>query len=693
MAFSACYWSRVFQGIAVVHLKAARIDEKMSFKCLTIMPECCTLVYQATTPSAATKASNLRKKSRFVTTATPYLGCSSADSTIGGSNAVEMLSLRVYTPLRWQYAQLFSCVGAAKFMVPETCGIPVRSRQPFRYSVGVSCVSIAPSWCKQGNLFVSTIKGAHDVLPAVITSAASMHPRKPRIPRVVLTEAQDALFEYLHSTRSMHFTDAEHISKNSPIFLQNLIAKVDDCQETGRALSKFLCYHPINEFEPFFESLGLKQSEIYLLLPRNFLFLSDDYVMLENFHVLCNYGVPRRKIGKMYKEAREIFRYGHGILSSKLAAYEELGLSAPTVIKLVACCPSLLIGGVHWDFLQVLEKLKDSGIEHDWLRCCLSEENTYHWDRMLKMLQFLNEMGCNKKNLGRLIREHPRFLFDESGKKIYVLVAMLLKMGISGTHILGLFFQYPQILDGNYVKNLWHTLHFLFQIGMTNGDVVSILCTHPQLLGSSLLKKPELVLLKLDVDSKKLCEVIKRNPHEISNLASKTKTGLTKVVGGNHVHEKTTFLLKLGFVENSDEMTVAQKKFRGRGDELQERFDCLVSAGLDYHDVASMVKEAPPMLNQRTDVLKEKIDYLVHNLGYPVETVLTFPTFLCYNIERIKLRFSMYKWLREKEAVKQALSLSTILAGSNARFLKYFIHLHPEGPNEWERLKKSLSSS
>jgi hypothetical protein len=38
----------------------------------------------------------------------------------------------------------------------------------------------------------------------------------------------------------------------------------------GRSIFiRLLHYHPINEFEPFFEGMGLKLSEYVPLLPRN----------------------------------------------------------------------------------------------------------------------------------------------------------------------------------------------------------------------------------------------------------------------------------------------------------------------------------------------------------------------------------------------------------------------------------------
>ncbi|KAG1327208.1 hypothetical protein COCNU_01G011420 [Cocos nucifera] len=341
------------------------------------------------------------------------------------------------------------------------------------------------------------------------------------------------------------------MSKNSPVFLQNLIAKVENESDVGRSLTRFLLYHPINEFEPFFESLGLKPSELYPLLPRNLMFLSDDDVLLENYHVLCNYGVPRSKIGKMYKEGTGMFRFGYGILLSKLQAYEKLGLTKPTIIKLVTCCPELLVGDVNVEFLRVLEKLKSLGVKR------IGSEDVYQTRAL------------------------------------------------------------PSNSDWKFLKEFGER------------------------------------------------------------------------VDGTFLQEKTNFLLKLGFVENSVEMAKAQCKFQGRGDQLQERFDCLVNAGLDYHTVSDMVKLVPSIPNQSIDIIEKKIDYLLNHLGYPLESLVAFPTILCYSTGKIKLRFSMYGWLKEqgvviptknRKMVRSTVALSTILACSDARFVKYFVVLHPEGP-------------
>nr|CAB3504844.1 unnamed protein product [Digitaria exilis] len=103
--------------------------------------------------------------------------------------------------------------------------------------------------------------------------------------RRVYWTAQQTFMEYLHVTRGLVFADAEHISTHSPAFVSKLLNEVKDAikdpveggeevvfkskvkrteardQRATKALVRLFRYHPINEFEPFFESMGLKPGE------------------------------------------------------------------------------------------------------------------------------------------------------------------------------------------------------------------------------------------------------------------------------------------------------------------------------------------------------------------------------------------------------------------------------------------------
>ncbi|CAK7336951.1 unnamed protein product [Dovyalis caffra] len=517
-----------------------------------------------------------------------------------------------------------------------------------------------------------------------------------RVSRAARTEAQRVLFDYLHCTRSFDFSDAEHISKNSPHFIENLLSKIDNNKNVVRSLNKFLRYNPINEFEPFFESVGLRPSEVPSFLPRRLIYLGDDDMLLENFHVLCNYGIPRSKIGRMYKEATEIFGYNHGMLKLKLEAYEKLGLSKTTVVKLVSCCPSLLIGGIDSEFVRVLERLNRAGLKNDLIGGYLSAKDSYNWKRLLDTIDFLDKVSYSEDQLRDLLKMNPVLVFEGSGKKVYLLFGRLLKLGLKVNEVYSLFIQHPQILTSKSVRNLLRAVDILLYIGMGIEDTANIISTQMEHLCSTPLKGPRTLLKQFKVKKDSLCQILMEGPLELFLLGSKLKVESSEKLasrGASNKLEKAAFLLRLGYVENSDEMMRALKKFRGRGDQLQERFDCLVQAGLDYNAVSSFVKQAPMVLNQTKDVLEKKIDCLTNFLGYSVDSLVAFPAYLCYDMERINLRFRMYIWLREKGAAKPKLSLGTILACSDVRFVKYFVDIHPEGPAMWESLRNASASS
>ncbi|KAL9679831.1 hypothetical protein QQ045_017701 [Rhodiola kirilowii] len=151
--------------------------------------------------------------------------------------------------------------------------------------------------------------------------------------------------------------------------------------------------------------------------------------------------------------------------------------------------------------------------------------------------------------------------------------------------------------------------------------------------------------------------------------------------------EKARFLKWLGYIENSKEFVKAGKSFRGRGDQLQERFNCLVQAGLDSYTVADIIKRSPRILNQSKEVLEQKIHLLTNVIGYPLKSLVSCPAYLCYDVKKISQRFSMYLWLRDRGVAKPAMPLSTILCCSEERFVKYFVDIHEDGQAAWEKLK------
>nr|GEY15425.1 transcription termination factor MTEF18, mitochondrial-like [Tanacetum cinerariifolium] len=502
-------------------------------------------------------------------------------------------------------------------------------------------------------------------------------------------EAQDVLIEYLHSTRSLQYSDAENITRNSPEFLGKLLKGVENEKDAKQSLRRLLCYHPINEFEPFFETMGLKPCEYSKLLPRNMMYLTDDENLLANYHVFCEYGIASNKIGKIYMGAREVFRYEDGCLLSQLESLQAKGFSQASVAKLVYMCPNVLVSE---DFSKVLEALKNVKIVSSWFEEHILEENSYDWSKILKTFYLLKKFGLNNEDLGELLSKNPSILLEESGATTISLIVYLIKLGASVDDILSMFKQFPDIEIQNFLSNLKNGYHFLLAIDMDVEDAANIIRTHSAVIGSCVLKTVKSLLGALNLGKKRLCDIIKENPRELRNWVLGKRVKPLPTLKEKASQKKSQFLLNLGFVENSNEMSKALKVFRGNGGELQERFDCLVNAGLRAEDVAEMVKIAPQVINQSKEVIEMKIDYLVNDLGYNVSSLVAYPSFLGISIQKIKFRLAVYNWLVERGKVNRNLALSTVLASSDRVFIRDKVDRDPEGRIVWNKFKKQFFS-
>lgn len=529
--------------------------------------------------------------------------------------------------------------------------------------------------------------------------------------------AQKTFMEYLHVTRGMCFSDAEHISKRSPVYLSKLLEEVKDAlkepaeggtelvfrskvkkrdmkdERVSKALVRLFQFNPVNEFEPFLESIGLGPRECSSFLPRDLMFLTDDEMLLGNFRLLCNYGIARRKIGRIYREAREVFSFGHGVLASKLKALEELGLCRTSVIKLVIATPVVLVRDPNVE-LKILEWLDDIGIQRDWISQFLSAKKSYDWRKMVRVPQFFINLGFTKEGVGKLVRQNPDFLLDGSGKMLFTAVLMMLKAGCGKKELFDLFMDFPNVSVEDFTWNLRRGMLFLAEIGISNEDVNKFVLSHGLMLGSAPVKMPNSIVTNLNVGKKRLRKIILEDPKLLMSYTLGSKVSQLPKVDPFEAsfNEKSKFLKSIGFVEGSEDMKKALKTFRGKGDELQDRYEFLVNnTGLDPKDVVNMIKLAPQVLNQRIDVLESKISFLVNGSGYTLSDLVAFPAYLSFTIERSKVRIFMYKWLLERGVVTPRLALSTILACSDKCFMSYFAKKHPMGPEVWENYKREVT--
>ena len=122
----------------------------------------------------------------------------------------------------------------------------------------------------------------------------------------------------------------------------------------------------------------------------------------------------------------------------------------------------------------------------------------------------------------------------------------------------------------------------------------------------------------------------------------------------------------------------------GPGDELQERFDCLLRGGIKLSTLCKMLTTCPKILNQKAEFLEQKIKFLFLDLGLSQEELCAFPSCLCYDLEkRIMPRCRFHKWLREQDWCRYKYSLASIVATSDKMFMARISDIHPDAPKKW----------
>ncbi|XP_058743236.1 uncharacterized protein LOC131616030 isoform X2 [Vicia villosa] len=474
------------------------------------------------------------------------------------------------------------------------------------------------------------------------TVPAPSPPPPVRISRGPKIEARHAPRDYLVITRGYSFIDADFISKNSPHFINSLIFRV---------------------------RINIRDHDFPQAL---------------------------RRMWKIYRDAREVFGYGSGVLSKKFESYENLGLSKSSVVKLFVCCPLLLVGNeVDPQFVVVLDRLKRIGIDIGWFVNCMLPSRTYRWKAIIDNIEFFRQGGYSEKEMYDLFTADPKLLLDGLGKRTYLVVGQLIKSGLDVDEICSCFREHPDVLSSPRMTNLMFVISFMYNVRMDQDAIAHVLYNYMHELSKLSIKGYTTMSKELGVREGDLCEMIQDDPLEFFSLAlkPKQKKDINKFRYDPHNYlEKTSFLQKLGYNDNSEEMEIAMKRFEGKGDKLQERFDCLVEAGLEYNTVVGMVKRIPSILSIEKTLLQKKIDFLKNTLGYPIESLVgyRYPSYFTNNLDQMYARFAMYEWLKRRTDINPELSLATIFASSEKRFLKIFVNKHPEGPTTWQAIN-SLS--
>ncbi|XP_047338111.1 transcription termination factor MTEF18, mitochondrial-like [Impatiens glandulifera] len=523
------------------------------------------------------------------------------------------------------------------------------------------------------------------------------HPRLPNLSKIsfkhrrqAIQEAQEALTDYLHSTRSLSFTYAEQISKNSLVSLSSVISEVKFTPSTfSNSFGRFLRYHPINEFEFFYESIGINHNEISLILPENKFFLHEDPTVLNAACALSEFGFPWNKLGSLYKEQVSIFNQNPDELTKKLVGFRSYGLNTAAVIGICLVFSRVLIG--EDELVSDLIKLI---IDFDLMSSF--ENNVIVWCEVCRKIKVFYDLGCEKGGIGELLGRSKTIFVDFSEEVLVQNVEFFCKLGIERKEA-GLFLlERPEIFRFDLKEKVISVAGLLKHFGMNSDEIESVLEKFPYILGRNSMQNLPQIMRALNLNEWFYSKITKEEDYHLLGTYAITDSdqdmdrnyieALEKIrLSKNHIHYecKLEFLHGIGFGENKLTMCVLNG-LHGTGRELKERFDCMIRQGFCFSRLCKMLNFTPKLLNQNSEILEKKIKFLSFEMGTSAQYLDAFPAFLCYDLEkRIQPRYKFHMWLTDTGLCTKNYSLASLIATSEKNFIARISNIHPAAPKMW----------
>ncbi|THU55229.1 hypothetical protein C4D60_Mb11t04370 [Musa balbisiana] len=518
-----------------------------------------------------------------------------------------------------------------------------------------------------------------------------------------LAEAQRLLTDYLHCTRSLPFSHAESIAYNSPFTLSDLVSQFRFppdavAADVKVALHRFLSYRPINEFEFFFESIGLPPSSSPAAASYRGIFLSDEPRLVASVSALVHFGFPWTKLGLLYREEPSVFSSDPDCLVARLRALEARGFHRVCVIGICLAFPSALSAdaepGGEIDLL--FRDLRTVFVDFS-LAGCVTEDDVDVFLQVSRRIRVFYDLGSRKGTMGELMGRNREIFITVDEAVIAEKLKYLTKLGMEeqkvGPFILGC----PDLLGFDLENPSVAMPEYLNHVGFDKNEVTSLSQRYPYVMGKNKLGNLPGMMRAMDLHSWFVSRILDGNYHYLSSSFVSAAPHDTAIESGflqgldrvkrlkkeKSVYNKLEFLLGIGFGENK--ITVSMLSLiSGKRDKLQDRFDHLLEMGIEYSMLCRVISGTPKLLNQRKEMLHEKVNFFCNDLGCSLSYLGAFPAFLCFDLEnRAKPRYNILNWHKEHGLFKKHLASATVLASSEKRFMMYLYSVHPAAPKQW----------
>ncbi|KAG9134839.1 hypothetical protein Leryth_001151, partial [Lithospermum erythrorhizon] len=510
-------------------------------------------------------------------------------------------------------------------------------------------------------------------------------------------QAQEAITEYLHSTRSLPYPYAEKIAKNAFFSLSSIISRVPFHHSSFlNSMQRFLRYHPLDEFQFFYESIGIDYQEIKGFLHVNGLFLSDDSLVFNNACVLADFGFPWNKLGLLCREKDEIFSNKDIELRRKLSDLRDCyGFNNVVIVGICLAFPHVLCDGFG-QCEGLLSDLKRVLLDTDLVKHVEANMDVSY--AVCRKVRLFYKLGCKIGEVGELLAMNHKIFVDYGEDDLVRKIEFFCRLGVDKEKVGLLLLLKPDIFKFDLEDHVITVSSFLIHLDLCEQKLKHIEQNYPYVLGKNRMVNVPHIMRAIDL-SEWFFDMMKLGDHSLLATYSSSRScdtcedtddnyrrNLQKILcGRRHVinTSKLDFLHRIGFGENIFTVKV-MSKLHGHSSQLYERFNFLLSLGIKFSKLCKMISLSPTILNRNTSVLERKVKFLCEEMASSLEYLDKFPSYLMYDLEnRIKPRYNFHMWLKAQGWYRKEYSISSMIAKSEKDFKAIISNVHPDAPKKW----------
>lgn len=465
----------------------------------------------------------------------------------------------------------------------------------------------------------------------------------------------------------------------------------------SKNFQRYLRYHPINEFEFFYESIGISYEQLNGVLPAGKFFIDQKNRV---FNVACGlwaFGFPWTKLGMLYVEERSIFDWDVREIKGRLEGFKEFGFDNMMIIGMCLAFPFVLsrrqCGLLSGKIDALFHDLRKVFVDYDLVSRV--QGNWDPWFDVCRKIRIFYDLGCPMGRMGELMGRSKNVFVDYPEEFFVQKVGFFSKLGVNKEEIGCLLLSRSDILKFDLETPCISVLGFLKYFGLEEDKLRFVMKNYPYVFGRNRLANLPHVMKSMDLNEW-FFDKMKNGDHTLLDRyvigspeedLDKTYTDYLVKIQSTRLYEHMLCRLEVfhgfGFGENKYSVKLLNVA-HGSGTELQARFDCLLGFGIEFSNLCKMISRSPKILNQKTDLIEQKVNYLREDIGVSLQCLDSFPAYLCYNFEkRIKARYSFYMWLRENNLCPQEYSLPSLIATCEKSFIANVYRMHPAAPKKW----------